>query len=79
MEQRTLETEIDPSLKMRMSRQQLLRDYPITIKFQSYGCVIEVGCKSIAFSSSDEAINELNRYFQDPSKVEEEWQIKFNQ
>ena len=79
MEQRTLETVHESPNKMRVSRQQLLRDYPITIRFQSYGCVIEVGCQSIAFSSSDEAINELNRYFQDPSKVEEEWQIKFNQ
>lgn len=78
MEQRT-GTEINSPDKIRTSRQQLLRDYPIIIKFQSYGCVIEVGCKSIAFSSLDEAIAELNKYFEDPSKAEKEWQIKFNQ
>jgi hypothetical protein len=75
-----LEPIMDPPPKMaRRSKQQLLSDYEIHIKFLSSGCLINVGCKSIAFSSSDEAIAELNRYFENPSKVDDEWQIKFNQ
>ncbi len=65
--------------KHERSKQQLLSDYEIHIKFLSSGCVINIGCKSIAFSSSEEAIAELNRYFENPSKVDDEWQIKFNQ
>jgi hypothetical protein len=64
--------------KHERSKQQLLSDYDIHIKFLSSGCVINVGCKSIAFSSSEEAIAELNRYFENPSKVDDEWQNKFN-
>jgi len=75
-----LEPIMDPPPKMaRRSKQQLLSDYEIHIKFLSSGCLINVGCKSIGFSSSEEAIAELNRYFENPSKVDDEWQIKFNQ
>jgi hypothetical protein len=60
------------------SKQQLLSDYEINIRFLSSGCLINVGCKSIGFSSSEEAIAELNRYFENPSEVDDEWQNKFN-
>ena len=36
------------------SRQYFLREYPISIRFLSIGCVVEVGCKSIPFTSVDE-------------------------
>jgi D-beta-D-heptose 7-phosphate kinase/D-beta-D-heptose 1-phosphate adenosyltransferase len=60
------------------SKQQLLSDYEINIRFLSSGCLINVGRKSIGFSSSEEAIAELNRYFENPSEVDDEWQNKFN-
>lgn len=61
------------------SRMECLRDYPINIRFLSIGCVIEVGCKSIPFSSVDEGMSELNNYIQDPYTVRQLWEKKFQE
>jgi hypothetical protein len=55
------------------SRQNCLRDYTINIRFLSTGCVIEVGCKSIPFTSVDEAMKQLNAYIANPEAVSNEW------
>lgn len=55
------------------SRQYFLREYPITIRFLSIGCVVEVGCKSIPFTSIDEAMKEINAYVANPSKEQQRW------
>jgi hypothetical protein len=55
------------------SRQEILREYEINIKFHSRGCVIRVGCKSIPFSNTDEAIAELEKYFKNPYEISKEW------
>ncbi len=51
-----------------------LREWPINIRFQSRGCVIEVGCKSIAFSDIDEAMKALNAYVANPGEEADKWQ-----
>lgn len=55
------------------SRQYYLREYPITIRFLSIGCVVDVGCKSIPFTNVDEAMKEVNAYVANPSKEMDRW------
>ena len=55
------------------SKQEALGRYEINIQFMSRGCVIRVGCKTIPFSSTEEAIDELHNYFESPYETQEEW------
>jgi hypothetical protein len=56
------------------SRASMLKEYEITIKFMSRGCVVYVGCKSIPFESVDLAITQLMRYVSDPYTTRKEWE-----
>jgi hypothetical protein len=58
---------------LEVSNQRLLREYEITIRFLNRGCIINVGCKSIPFESTDSAIKELNDYLRDPRKSSKKW------
>jgi hypothetical protein len=60
------------------SKQECLTRYEINIKFMSRGCVIQVGCMSIPFSSTEEAIIELKKYFENPYETQELWIKKLN-
>jgi hypothetical protein len=55
------------------SRQSWLREYNISIRFLSIGCIIDVGCKSIPFLSVDEAMKELNAYISNPESESKKW------
>lgn len=55
------------------SRTSLLRDYEIRIQFMSRGCVVYVGCKSIPFESSVDAMNAVSRYVTNPHAARKEW------
>ena len=57
----------------RPSKQEALGRYEINIQFMSRGCVIRVGCKNIPFSSTEEAIAELQKYFENPYDTQELW------
>lgn len=57
----------------RPSKQYALGRYEINIQFMSRGCVIRVGCKTIPFSSTEEAIAELQKYFENPYDIQEQW------
>jgi hypothetical protein len=56
------------------SKLEALCQYEINISFLSRGCVIRVGCKSIPFSSTEEALNELVKYFNDPVATQKHWE-----
>jgi hypothetical protein len=58
----------------RPSNQEALARYEINIVFMSRGCVIRVGCKSIPFSSTEEAIAELQKYFENPFDIQKQWE-----
>jgi len=60
------------------SRKELLRQHEINIGFLDVGYIIRVGCKSFAFKSVEEAINELNMYVADPHTSIEKWNKIFN-
>jgi hypothetical protein len=66
-EQIAVKTEETPS------RQYYLREYPIKIEFLSIGCIVTVGCKTIPFTSVDEAMKEINAYITNPSKEQQRW------
>ena len=55
------------------SKTEALREYEIGIRFLSRGCVVRVGCKEIAFTNNEEALAELNKYFNAPYETQKEW------
>ena len=44
------------------SNHQVLQEYEVRLQFLSRGCLVHVGCKSIAFESVESAMKELNEY-----------------
>jgi len=69
----------DCAKEYRPSRMECLREYQINIRFLSVGCLIEVGCKSIPFSTITEGMAALNNYIQDPYTVRQLWEKKFQE
>jgi hypothetical protein len=61
----------------RPSRSECLRDYSINIRFLSIGCVIEVGCKSVPFSTVEEGMKALNNYVANPYETRKIWEERF--
>ena len=61
----------------RPSRTECLRDYPINIRFLSIGCIIEVGCKSVPFSTIAEGMKALNDYVDNPYETRKIWEERF--
>lgn len=60
------------------NKQQILRDYEINIRFLSVGCVVRVGCKEIPFRRVSEAMEELNKYVENPYEETKKWNIVFD-
>lgn len=65
--------------KLRQTKQDLLREYEIKLSFLNKGCIVKIGCKSIAFETNEKAMKEITRYVNDPYKVYEEWMKVFNE
>lgn len=63
----------------RRPKQDLLREYELSIRFLSVGCVVRVGCKEIPFESVDRAMQEVDDYVRDPYASTEKWSKIFNQ
>jgi hypothetical protein len=63
----------------RPSRMECLRDYNINIRFLSVGCIIEVGCKSIPFTTIKEAMEALNQYVAKPYETRQVWEKRFQE
>jgi hypothetical protein len=58
----------------RPSKQEVLREYDINIRFLSRGCIIRVGCKEIAFEDFSRAMSELNEYVMgDTYEIQKKW------
>ena len=53
---------------------EALREFEISIKFLNRGCIVSVGCKSIAFEDVSKAMEEINAYVcGDTYKVQKKW------
>ena len=60
------------------TKQQLLSEYEIRIRFAHKGCVVSVGCKELAFTSVEEAMASIRSYVDDPKNVGDYWRGQFN-
>jgi hypothetical protein len=81
MNETVLQRDLEPMMEKeyRPSRTECLRDYTINIRFLSIGCVIEVGCKSVPFSTIAEGMKALNDYVANPYETRKIWEEKFRQ
>jgi hypothetical protein len=70
--------EPEPSTPRPLTKQQILEQYEIRIQFLSRGCIVNVGCKSIAFDKVEDAISCIKTYVEDPLNVGEYWRGQFN-
>lgn len=68
---------MDNNVAQRPSRTECLRDFSINIRFLSIGCLIEVGCKSVPFSTIKEGMKALNDYVSNPFEVRKAWEERF--
>ena len=50
-------------------RIEILKNWRIEIQALDRGCTVSVGCKSIAFTSIEEAYKEIGRYIENPQLV----------
>jgi hypothetical protein len=66
------------AMEYKPSKQEALMQHEIQIQFLSRGCIIRVGCKSVPFSSTEDAINELQKYFENPFEVQQQWRDKLS-
>jgi len=69
----------DCAEQYRPSRQECLRDYEVRLRFLSIGCIIEVGCKSIPFTTVKEGMEALNQYVAKPYEVRQIWEKRFQE
>tara|TARA_R110000868_G_scaffold391646_1_gene661894 strand:- start:241 stop:498 length:258 start_codon:yes stop_codon:yes gene_type:complete len=65
--------------KYQPSRLECLRDYSINLRFLSVGCIIEVGCKQIPFTTVREGMKALNEYIANPWESRQVWEKVFSQ
>jgi hypothetical protein len=77
-EERVIQVEQCGSLEKYVpSRSEALKDYAISIDFLTIGCIVRVGCKSVPFTSTDEAMKELNAYIKNPIEARKVWEKRF--
>ena len=56
----------------------ILKNYEVTIKPLDSGATVRVGCKTIAFSTLEAALIDVNLYFKDPQTSYKHWMKEFN-
>ena len=61
-----------------LTDQQILKEYEIRIQFLDLGCIVNVGCKTIAFEDPYKAIEEVKAYILNPKQVAPKWRAHFN-
>lgn len=57
----------------RPSNQESLREYELSIQFLNRGCIVHVGCKSIAFETVESAMAEVNEYVNNTWECQLKW------
>lgn len=67
-----------PSLFKKPTDHEALQKYEIKIQFISRGCIVNVGCKTIAFESVESAMKELNEYVKNTYEVQTKWKGMLN-
>jgi len=54
------------AIKQSKTPKEILKTWDVNIKFLDHGMVIQVGCRSFAFSDIENGMNELRAYTEDP-------------
>jgi hypothetical protein len=62
----------------RPSNQEALREYEIRLQFLNRGCIVHVGCKSIAFETVESAMKEVNEYVNNTWDSQQRWRKLLN-
>jgi hypothetical protein len=62
----------------RPTNQETLREYEINIRFLNRGCIVQVGCKSIAFETVESAMKEMNEYVNNTWEAQKKWRDILN-
>jgi hypothetical protein len=65
-------------IEIEMTQNEALRQHHIVIEFLHRGCIVRVGCKSIAFESNNEAIRKIQQYASDPIGMQKTWKDILN-
>lgn len=60
------------------SADEIRRRHQINIEFLDSGCVVRIGCKSIAFTNYERALSEINAYVNDPIEAYKKWSKELN-
>ncbi len=74
----TQEPMMEKTSEYRPSNQEALREYEISIRFLSRGCIVRVGCKEIAFEDPDYAMAQINAYVSNPWEEQKKWRKILN-
>ena len=69
----------EPIKEYKPSRSECLREYEVRIRFLTLGCLIEVGCKNIPFTTVREGMEALNEYVAKPYEMRKIWNKKFQE
>ena len=69
---------LPPCPEYKPSNQQVLQEYEIRLQFLSRGCVVHVGCKSIAFETIESAMKEVNEYVNNTYDTQQKWRKLFD-
>jgi len=64
---------MDAPKEYRPSNQESLREYELRIQFLNRGCIVHVGCKSIAFETVESAMKEVNEYVNNTWESQLKW------
>ena len=63
----------EPTEEYKPRNGELLREYEIKLQFLNRGCIVHVGCKSIAFETVESAMKEVNDYVNNTYEVQKKW------
>lgn len=63
----------EPVEEYKPSPLEVLKAYDIRLNFLDRGCLVHVGCKTIAFENVDSAMLEINNYVNNPYETQQKW------
>ena len=73
--------DLDLELESQMLRtnKQLLKGWDISIEHLDHGVIVRIGCKRLAFSSTEEAMTEVQVWTTDPKSALKKWFKKLHE
>jgi hypothetical protein len=77
----TGKVDFDKELEFQMQRtnKSLLRGWDVRIEHLDHGVIVTIGCKKLAFSSTDEAMLEVAVWMTDPKAMLKKWFKKLHE